>query len=93
MLRTVIFDFDYTLADSSAGVVECINYALTHLGFPTAVEGHIRQTIGLSLPATFTALTNNDSPHLIDEFTKRFVERADQVMADSLKSMTSFPQC
>ena len=32
-INTIIFDFDYTLADSSQGVVECANYALGCLGY------------------------------------------------------------
>ena len=32
--KTVIFDFDYTLADSSQGATECIRYALERLGLP-----------------------------------------------------------
>ena len=92
MFRAIIFDFDYTLADSSAGAIECINYALTHLGFSSASEERIRQTIGLSLPATFTALTQNSDPHLIHEFSKRFVERADQVMADLAVVYDHVPQ-
>ena len=34
--KAVIFDFDYTLADSSEGVVECVNYALRGVGLPEA---------------------------------------------------------
>ncbi len=35
-IQTVIFDFDYTLADSSPGVIECVNYALTRLDLTAA---------------------------------------------------------
>ena len=34
--RAVIFDFDYTLADSSSGVIACANYALAAMGLPAA---------------------------------------------------------
>ena len=30
--QSVVFDFDYTLADSSVGVIECMNYALKRWG-------------------------------------------------------------
>ena len=31
-LQAVIFDFDYTLADSSQGALDCINFALDEMG-------------------------------------------------------------
>ena len=37
-IQSVIFDFDYTLADSSEGVIECANYALGRLGLPAASD-------------------------------------------------------
>ncbi len=42
--KAVIFDFDYTLADSSKGVVECVNYALRGVGLPEANADEIRST-------------------------------------------------
>jgi phosphoglycolate phosphatase-like HAD superfamily hydrolase len=35
---SVTFDFDYTLADSSRGVLEYMNHALRRLGLPTATR-------------------------------------------------------
>jgi phosphoglycolate phosphatase-like HAD superfamily hydrolase len=34
VFHAIVFDFDYTLADSSAGAVECINFALGRMGLP-----------------------------------------------------------
>ena len=34
--EAVLFDFDFTLADSSAGIITCINYALSK---PESTEG------------------------------------------------------
>ncbi len=47
--RAVLFDFDYTLGDSSEGIVLCVNRALESLGRPPAPPEAIRPTIGLSL--------------------------------------------
>ena len=33
----LLFDFDYTLADSSAGVIDCVRYALNRLEAAGAV--------------------------------------------------------
>ena len=57
MLRAVVFDFDYTLADSSCVTTECINFALGNLGLPVVSPVHACGTIGLSLPETFYVLT------------------------------------
>lgn len=78
--QTVIFDFDYTLADSSRGVIECINFALDELGLPTVSAELARQTIGLSLSETFLKLTGRQDNS--DEFARLFIKRADEIMVD-----------
>ena len=80
--QSVIFDFDYTLGDSSDAVIECANYALRRLGLPEATDDAIRQTIGLSLPRTLTALAGEEHARHGDEFQRLFTERADLVMHD-----------
>ena len=82
-IRSVIFDFDYTLADSSIGIIECANYALGRLGLPAACDDAIRHTIGMSLAATLHALAGEERSDLGEEFTRLFIERADEVMHDS----------
>lgn len=79
---SVIFDFDYTLADSSDGVVECVNYALKTMSCAPQSRGHICQTIGLTLPQTFEALTGVDDDALKERFSQEFLCRADQAMVD-----------
>src|SRR5690606_40159461 len=78
----VLYDFDYTLADSSQGTIECVNYALRQMGLPAARDQRIRETIGLSMTATFEHVTRIPAtPELVCAFTEHFVARADQVMA------------
>jgi len=36
--KAVFFDFDYTLADSSKAVIECINYALQKWVIPNLLR-------------------------------------------------------
>jgi hypothetical protein len=50
--QAILFDFDLTLANSTAGVVECVGYALRELGLPPADRTSILRTVGLSLPRT-----------------------------------------
>ncbi len=80
--RAVVFDFDLTLADSSAGVIDCINHALRRLGLPSTPDHRILASIGLSLPATLAYVAGITDPQVVHEFTQHFIARADQVMAD-----------
>jgi len=79
--QAIIFDFDYTLADSSRGAMECINFALTGLGMPAASYEDICQTIGLSLTDTLMRLTSQENSIKSKEFARLFTQRADEVMA------------
>lgn len=79
---TVIFDFDYTLADSSAGVCQCVNYALKSLGYPEAGHKDICCTIGLHLTETFALLSGEKDEKLAEAFREYFKEKADMVMKD-----------
>ncbi|HHW08870.1 MAG TPA: HAD-IA family hydrolase [Firmicutes bacterium] len=78
--KAVIYDFDYTLADSSAGVVHCANYALEQIGIPPFPPGRIQETIGLSLSGMLRHLIGEEADRLAAAFTKHFVSRADEVM-------------
>ncbi len=80
--EAIIFDFDYTLADSTEGIYECINYALKCLSLPAVSEYEIKKTIGLSLPETFRKLTNGSNPDGAEDFVRHFIKRADEVMAE-----------
>ena len=90
--RAVLFDFDYTLADSSRGVVECINYAFSGMGLPKAFPEEIRRTIGLSLPNILTRLAGVEHAERSREFGRLFVERADEVMADLTMVFDDVPE-
>jgi phosphoglycolate phosphatase len=81
-IEAVIFDFDYTLADSSRGAVECVNCALAALGLPMASSEAICQTIGLSLTDTLARLAGPGFAERSQEFAGQFTKRADEVMAD-----------
>ena len=91
MPRSVIFDFDYTLADSSAGIIECVNHALRGLSLPTSSERAIRHTIGMSLPRALVALTNEDHADRADEFQRLFMARADEVIHDATRLFEFVP--
>lgn len=84
-IDTVIFDFDYTLADSSPGIIESVNYAMSQLGLPASTPEAIRRTIGLSLTETLKALASPEHGHLEEAFEAHFIVRADEVMTDATR--------
>ena len=81
-LRAVIFDFDFTLADSSAGVIECFSGAFLELGLPPPEPEAVRRTIGLSLERALENLTGRTEPGLQERFQVSFFAHADRVMID-----------
>ena len=83
MYKAYIFDFDYTLGDSSDGIVQSVLYALSQLDEEPKPAEEIRKTIGLSLKETYFTLTGNKNEEKAELFAKYFKEKADEVMVDS----------
>lgn len=80
MLKVIIFDFDYTLGDSTNGIVLSANDALEQMGECTRSYEEIKKTIGLSLKETYKALTGNVDDALAEQFSALFKKKADEVM-------------
>ena len=91
-IQAIIFDFDYTLADSSRGVIECINFAFDRLGLPRSADAEIRKTIGLSLPDALVMLVGKEYTQHTEAFIRLFVERADEVMTDRTELFDIVPE-
>ncbi len=81
-MKNYLFDFDYTLADSSKGAIECITHALSKLGKSIPDKEVITQTIGLSLNDTLKFLSKKTTVEDEKLFAQYFVEKADEVMTD-----------
>lgn len=82
MYEAVIFDFDYTLGDSTGGIVLSVNYALHRLGYPEKSVEEIRKTVGLSLKNTFNCLTGIYKENEENLFAEFFREKSDEVMVE-----------
>lgn len=80
-MRAVLFDFDYTLADSSRGILTCVHHALATMEFAAPADDAIRRTIGLSLPDTFSRLTGVKDEGAAARFKELYLGRARDVMA------------
>jgi phosphoglycolate phosphatase len=80
---TFIFDFDFTLADATPGIVESVNYALAQAGFEAKDRDSIRKTVGMTLRETFYKLTGALEEGAAEQFVADFMVMADRVMADN----------
>ena len=81
--KTYIFDFDYTLADATVGIAECVNYALNLLGLQSESCENIRKTVGMKLHDTFFTLTGISDEQVAETFFTHFMQKADEVMTDN----------
>lgn len=75
-----LFDFDYTLANSSAGIVICFQHVLQGNGYRNVSDDDIRRTIGKTLEDSFAILTGVSDPVILEEYRKVYVREADVYM-------------
>ena len=61
--KTYLFDFDYTLADSSRGIVKCFRIVLTRHQYLTVTDEAIKRTIGKTLEESFSILPELPTRH------------------------------
>ncbi len=73
-IRNIIFDLDGTLADSSDGVVESVNYSLERLGQPPQPAERIKRFIGFPLSKMYPHFTDVSPDKLRDQFQVRAAE-------------------
>lgn len=78
---TIIFDFDYTLADTTKGIISSFNYAFSKLDIPSFDHESMKRTVGLPLNKAFVQLTNNENEIFINRFLSLFREKANEVMS------------
>lgn len=58
--KLVVFDLDYTLADTSEGIVHCFNETRKFFGEPTIDPAEIKARIGLPINETFSLFGSPD---------------------------------
>lgn len=74
---TYLFDFDYTLADSSRGIVICFRNVLNRHEHFDITDEQIKRTIGKTLEESFTILTGIEAPQTLAEYRQEFIGEAD----------------
>ncbi len=73
----VLFDFDYTLADSSRGIVTCFSNVLNNNNFSGFTEETIKRTIGKTLQESFSILTGVTDGERLEALRIEYGRQAD----------------
>ncbi len=82
---TYLFDFDYTLADSSRGIVLCFRHVLERNGYADVTDDAIRRTIGKTLEESFSILTGETDPARLADFKQQYRKEADVHMTPNTR--------
>ena len=82
-IKYILFDLDGTLVDSSKGVAEATNYALTSLGYKSRPLEQIARFIGYPLEDMFASFC--DGP--MDQLKAAFQKKAATVMKELTQPM------
>lgn len=77
---TFLFDFDYTLADSSRGIVTCFRNVLTRHDYMEVTDEEIKRTIGKTLEDSFSILTGVTDAQQLAGFKDEYRKEADTHM-------------
>lgn len=77
---TYLFDFDYTLADSSRGIVTCFRNVLNRHEYFGPTDDDIKRTIGKTLEESFSILTGVTDAAQLAAFKKEYGKEADTHM-------------
>lgn len=75
--NTFLFDFDYTLVNSSAGIVKCFRTVLDKHEYFSPTDEEIRRTIGKTLEESFSILTGEVNPEVLHTYRQEYVAEAD----------------
>lgn len=75
-----LFDFDYTLADSSRGIVMCYRNVLERHHHTGITDETIKRTIGKTLQESFSIMTGITDAETLEMYRKEYVKEADTHM-------------
>lgn len=81
--KAYLFDFDYTLADSSRGIVKCYREVLNKHGYTNVTDEEIKRTIGKTLEDSFALFTGVEDARFLAGLKKEYVAAADRIMTDN----------
>ena len=75
-----LFDFDYTLADSSKGITGCFHRTMKAFGLPPAEDAVIERTIGLPMREAVERITGLRGDERVESFLSHYRALADRYM-------------
>ncbi|WP_196593719.1 HAD family hydrolase [Pectinatus sottacetonis] len=81
--KTYLFDFDYTLANSEAGIVMCFQKLLANHDYPPQNNFSIKKTIGLFMPEAITILTGEKDTKFVKKLQEEYSLYADEYMTEN----------
>jgi len=81
-LKAIIFDFDYTLGDSTEAIVISLNYALETMGYSLKSTEEISRTVGMKFSDICLELAGDDSAEIVDKLADYFVDKITKIVAE-----------
>ena len=75
-----LFDFDYTLADSSKGITGCFHRTMKAFGLPPVEDAVIERTIGLPMREAVERITGLRGDERVESFLSHYRALADRYM-------------
>lgn len=87
-MKTIILDFDGTIADTKYSIIQTVQATLKELGLPEANEDDIKNVIGLPLKDTFTKAAHIQDIDIIEKAITVYREKYNSI---SLETVCLFP--
>lgn len=87
-MKTIILDFDGTIADTRNSIIETVQATLSELHLPLADHAKIKELIGLPLKDTFEKAACIDNADTVSKAIMIYRKRYDDI---SLKTVKLFP--
>lgn len=80
-----LFDFDYTLVDSSRGIVMVFREVMKLHNHPYVTDEQIKRTIGMPVEDSFALLTGVEDKELLAQYRREMVPFSDKHMVANTK--------
>jgi phosphoglycolate phosphatase len=85
VIKTLLLDFDYTLVDSSEGIVHCTQYAFAKMGRKAPSHDRICSVIGHSLSGQYVVLSGDHNLENAALFEQHFKEEQPRSMTQKTR--------
>jgi len=78
-----LFDFDYTIANAEASILNCYRTVILRHGYADVEDELIKRSIGRGVADIFRTLTGETDAALLEQYRSEFIAEADLSMADN----------